>query len=309
MTSLVQNDAAQRALLQAIGSGHAAHDSDHLLRLARLGLVRRGHGGFVAMLNDALDARLIADELSSEAAATLPRLEVYSALPSTQPLAEQNDGAYLAEVQTAGLGRKGRVWQAQPGANLQCSLAIRLKLDVMKQAGALSLVVAVALAEALAEAVPSAGDVAIKWPNDLMRAGGKIAGILPDLQWHAGQARVVVGFGLNLLPPEGLDQPAAGVVSEWAEMPARNRLAAALINAVVAAVQRFASQGFEPFMAAYAKRDGLLAKGISWSNSRGEVCHGQAQGVAEDGALVVCVNGEQQRLYSGSIQLQKNHYE
>lgn len=103
----------------------------------------------------------------------------------------------VARRQTAGRGRRGRVWTSETG-NLYSSLILR---DPIAEArlGELPLVVALAVHDAIASALPPfvRGDLAIKWPNDILYAGAKMCGILIEAATHAEGRVVVVGIGIN----------------------------------------------------------------------------------------------------------------
>ena len=111
-----------------------------------------------------------------------------------------------ADRQVAGRGRRGRRWVSEPGAALTFSVALerRVRPGQAPLAG-FSLAVGVALAEALVGDVP---DLGLKWPNDLVRAGGKAGGILVETRREGGIERTVAGIGLNLLAPR-IDADAA----------------------------------------------------------------------------------------------------
>jgi BirA family transcriptional regulator, biotin operon repressor / biotin---[acetyl-CoA-carboxylase] ligase len=107
----------------------------------------------------------------------------------------------LADHQTAGRGRLGRVWTAPPGSSLMLSVVLRPELPPAR-AWAVAAVAGVALADAaLALGVPG---VALKWPNDLLLGGRKAAGLLAE----ARTGVVLLGMGVNVtqtaadLPPE-----------------------------------------------------------------------------------------------------------
>ena len=247
----------------------------------------------------------------------------------------------VAEAQSAGRGRMGRIWHAQAGASLTFSLA--LDLAAADWSG-LSLAVGLALAEAL-DPQPAGTDAApqlgLKWPNDVwlcdapnlgvnhgMNPGRKLAGILIETR-QAGARRVaVIGIGLNILPQpqdgpsagsacwqellsrQGLEPRPAGEqvseqVSERASAPAAlARVAAALLPAL----RRFQAQGFAPLVPAFAARDVLRGQ---WVRSSTAVeppqvppqiqLQGRAEGVDAQGALCVRVAGQLQRLVSGEI--------
>lgn len=169
----------------------------------------------------------------------------------------------VAEVQHQGRGRQGTAWQSARGASLTFSLALPL---APADWSGLSLAVGVALAEALDPAGPSHPPrIGLKWPNDLWlldpvpaaAPGRKLGGILIETV-ACGRERVcVVGVGLNLAP-----HPVSGVASGFAclqelgpgpsEPPETlGRVAPALLHAL----RRFEREGFEPFAAAYARRE------------------------------------------------------
>jgi BirA family biotin operon repressor/biotin-[acetyl-CoA-carboxylase] ligase len=122
---------------------------------------------------------------------------------STNDLARQwaLDGApagsaVIAEEQTAGRGRLGRSWSAPLGTALLVSAILRP--DVLPgHLPRLTMVGAVAVAEVLAELAP--GQVGLKWPNDVLLAGRKVAGVLPEAIWEGERlSAVVLGIGLNV---------------------------------------------------------------------------------------------------------------
>ncbi|MEA3122170.1 MAG: BirA family transcriptional regulator [Paraburkholderia sp.] len=127
------------------------------------------------------------------------------------PREEAAAGVHAVRVayrQTAGRGRQGRNWYAEPGRALMFSLACVLPRPLAGLTG-LSLAVGVALVEAL-RALPglTAGDAArigLKWPNDILLDEGKLAGILIETAWSTPAASAaVVGIGLNLREDEAL---------------------------------------------------------------------------------------------------------
>jgi BirA family biotin operon repressor/biotin-[acetyl-CoA-carboxylase] ligase len=99
----------------------------------------------------------------------------------------------VAEEQTAGRGRLGRRWEAPPGSALLVSILLR-------PSGPLGWVpIAAGLAVAGAVAATAGADVTLKWPNDVLAAGGKLAGVLAELEPRgAGGAAVILGVGINV---------------------------------------------------------------------------------------------------------------
>ncbi len=236
----------------------------------------------------------------------------------------------VAEDQTRGRGRMGRDWVSRPGQSLTFSLSLPL---APAQWGGLSLAVGLALAEALdprpagqglqgpVDGRPLRPRLGLKWPNDLWlldpsqaavgarpRLGRKLGGILIETVSVGQQRMCVVGVGLNIGPP-GPDAPDAheGLAHGYASLqelePAMTApLALARVAVPLAqALLRFERQGFGPLVAAFLQRD--LLRGHAVSTSAPELLEGLADGVDEQGALLVRVGqGEQaavRRVLSG----------
>lgn len=188
----------------------------------------------------------------------------------------------LADTQTAGRGRRGRVWQSPAGDNLYLSLGLTLRGGFSAIEG-LSLVIGVALAEAL-EAL-GVGDIGLKWPNDLQSQGKKLAGILIELQGELeGAAQVVAGVGLNvhMIQAPAVDQAwtSLALVGGSAQKWKRNEIAATLIVSVLDAVESFSEQGFSAFRERWQQRDVFLGQPLTTSQRE---IQGVGRGIDESG--------------------------
>ena len=216
--------------------------------------------------------------------------------------ARQGDTApclLVAERQNAGRGRQGRPWQSAPGASLTFSLGLPM---APQRWGGLSLAVGVALAEALHP------QLRIKWPNDLWTVdahgapAGKLGGILIETQGHAGLSRhVVVGVGLNIDAPPTLPDPRNPVawmrqLDDAATAPATLTLAA---TALVGALKLFELRGFAAFARRFEARDLLRDRAVV--TTRPDLAEARAQGVDEDGALLLRDAHGLHRLDSGEV--------
>ena len=190
------------------------------------------------------------------------------------------EGTWLrAGVQTGGKGRLGREWRS-PRGNLYASTIVRLQPGD-PPAPTLALVAAVALQEVSRRYAP---DVRIKWPNDLLVEGAKVAGILLERQDDA----VIIGFGVNLATcPADLGRPATSLGTPIAPDAFLDRLAGCLRDWL----QRWRSEGFASVRAAWL--DAAHPVGTALASQGGE---GLFDGLDESGGLRL-------RLADGSIRV------
>lgn len=214
--------------------------------------------------------------------------------------------ALFALEQTAGRGRRGRVWSARPGDSLTFSLAFDFPCRADALAG-LSLAVGVALADALV--AQGVDGIALKWPNDLMRHGGKLGGILIELaSASGGGTRAVIGVGLNLAPPADGDY-ASPPVALYADTPDQDdwlRLAAELLDALADALPLFADQGFAAFRERWNRCN--LHAGHDVVMLDEPLAHlvslrGRCVGADGDGALLLDCGGRIERVLTGDVSL------
>jgi BirA family biotin operon repressor/biotin-[acetyl-CoA-carboxylase] ligase len=194
-----------------------------------------------------------------------------------------------AETQTAGRGRRGRDWRSPLGGNLYFSVLKRFDHGMGALTG-LSLAAGTAVIAALNDCgVSGAG---LKWPNDVLAGGRKLAGVLIELGGEfLGPCYAVIGIGINLrLPADivaAIDQPVTDIsMLTGADPPSRNRLAGRLLARLVETLDRFAGQGFAAIAADYARADTLLGKAVRVAAADG-TRDGVAEGVDSRGALRV----------------------
>jgi len=192
----------------------------------------------------------------------------------------------VAEHQSAGRGRAGRSWLSSPEGSLTFSLA--WKFDGGPQAlTGLPLAIGVALAEALGAL---GQPVQLKWPNDLLKDGDKLAGILVETQSAPGGGTwTVIGIGLNLLMPDEMEarlgRSAAGL--PWLARMERDALMAALLDGLAACLREFAARGFAAFAARWNLRHAWQGETVVLLDN-GEVRHeGRAAGVDDSGRLLL----------------------
>ncbi|MCH8500235.1 MAG: biotin--[acetyl-CoA-carboxylase] ligase [Marinobacter sp.] len=261
-------------------------------------------------LTDQLDP-VLADELVArlpEALRARCQLDVLDTVASTNTLIAQRGPAAgnevlvcLANEQTAGRGRRGRVWQSPGGENIYLSLGLGITGGFQALDG-LSLVVGCAIAGALAQLqVP---DVALKWPNDVLVEGRKLAGVLIELNGELeGRVNVVIGVGLNvhMRVAPGVDQPWTSLATllpgaSWRRVD----VAAALIAHIVAAMDTFTRQGFGVFRDGWQQRDALYGRELV-TVPGGET--GRGAGIDESGSYLLQADEGLRVIRAGELSL------
>lgn len=230
-------------------------------------------------------------------------VDVYESIPGTNAQLMQGQQPWpelqfaFAEHQSAGRGRRGRVWVSPWGNNIYFSCAIRYHDGVPAH---LSLQVGVALAQLLSRS--GVAGVGLKWPNDLWVAEHKCGGILVEVQGDPmGECRAIIGVGLNLktsaVAAAQIDQPYADLRNLGLD-PAIDRT---LLSARAARAVAQAAQASNPSLATqFAKWDCLRGKLVRASGSHGAV-QGTACGLSDDGGLIIETEQGPQIVHSGEV--------
>jgi len=209
----------------------------------------------------------------------------------------------IAERQTAGRGRAGRSWLSAPGATLTFSLAWRFKGPLHKMAG-LPLAVGMALAETIAAlGVP----VQLKWPNDLLREGKKLAGILVETGADAGDGFTwtVIGVGLNLVLPDEMEAQIGREVASapWLAQMDRNALMAQLLSRLAAVLAEFDDTGFAPFVERWNALHAWKDREVTILDNGAVLQQGRAAGVDTIGRLMLDSSAGRVEVLSGDVSL------
>ncbi|MEO7726161.1 MAG: biotin--[acetyl-CoA-carboxylase] ligase [Burkholderiales bacterium] len=259
-------------------------------------------------------ALLTADTITAALGNAAPTfvIEVIDKVESTNALLLQRAAAgaprgtvIAAEWQTAGRGRRGRTWHALPGAALTFSLLWRFEQGAGLLAG-LSLAVGIAVTRALAQCgVRGAG---LKWPNDVLWRGRKLAGILIEMHGDMlGPSAAVIGIGMNCRMPaallERIDQPAVDVATAAGAAPERSQLLAGVLRELDRVLTEFAQEGFAPFREEWQLHHVYQNKPVKIMLPDGGIVNGTADGVAENGALLLATQSGQLRFHSGDVSL------
>lgn len=223
---------------------------------------------------------------------------------------DQLDGAtvLIAERQSAGRGRAGRSWLSAPGASLTFSLAWKFQAPLHQLLG-LPLAVGVALAESMiALGVP----VTLKWPNDVLKDGAKLAGILIETRTasnpHPGAAAAtwaVIGIGINLLMPDALEAQIERPVAcaPWLAQMERNRLMATLLTHLAATLTQFDAEGFGAFHLRWNQLHAHRGMDVSIIDHGQIVQEGICCGVDHLGRLLLDSAGALKEIVSGDVSL------
>ena len=220
----------------------------------------------------------------------LPEIDSSNSELMRRARAGQHEATLLvAERQTAGRGRMGRVWQSQPGDSLTFSIGLPM---APRDWSGLSLAVGLSLAESLHPSVQ------LKWPNDLWFEDRKLGGILVEAASMGGRSQVVVGVGLNIRPRlgDGLNTAPAALSELLPAMSAPTGLAQVTLP-LIQTLLRFEQEGFSPLRARFESRDVL--KGRRVHTSDGLV--GMALGVSPSGALRLQTDAGLQEIHSAEI--------
>lgn len=285
-----------------------------LRTLSKLGLTIhavRGRGYQLAFPIELLKSETIYNHLPSHARDPLSHIDVLSQVDSTNSILKQraiqgaaSGTACLAEQQTAGRGRQGRHWVSPFGCNLYLSLLWRFSNGPTSLAG-LSLAIGVALARAIRATVSQ--QVSLKWPNDLVWKGQKLAGILVEIAGEsAGPSHAVIGVGINVRMPNSLnasiDQPWTDLYRLSRETPSRNALAASVLEHLVTVLREFEQQGLTAFLDEWRELDSMAGRSVQLQTPTGVIA-GQAQGIDKDGSLLIQVGNEVRRFASGEVSL------
>ena len=284
-------------------------DTALLRELAAAGVATERDRAYLADSVELLAADRIRPHLAAATADWLRVLEVVAHIPSTNTelvrrgLTGSIDGtALLAEAQTAGRGRRGRAWRSPFARNLALSIGIRVERSLV-EVGAVSLVVGVAVAEALAAA--GLRGAALKWPNDVLLEGRKLSGILMELPRAVEPPELVVGIGINVggagIVASEVDQSVADVTERVPDV-SRNRLAAQVIDSVFDLCRRFEREGFEPIRSAYDALHGFHGETVRVMAGSESVA-GVVLGVAADGALRLRTPDGERRFSGGEVSL------
>ncbi len=210
----------------------------------------------------------------------------------------------IAEKQVKGRGRKGRTWLSPEGEGIYASLILR---PAMAPSGApkITLMTAVAIAEALLSLVQI--KITIKWPNDIMIRGKKLAGILTEISTDMDAVNyIIVGLGLNVNTPsqdftEELKDRATSIYIETGEPISRARLVRAYLEYFEKYYEMFKANNFTPIMNRWKQLSNIIGQKII-VDVIGKKHVGKVTDIDDEGVLILRDDeGGSQRIFSGDI--------
>jgi len=227
--------------------------------------------------------------------------------------------ARIAHKQTAGKGRAGRIWLANPEDSICFSLAYPFKRTPAELTG-LSLLVGLAVISGIAQACElSEGDLhlaglRLKWPNDLLLNNAKLGGILIE----GGQAKpgeptwMIIGVGLNLKNAQSIEaslqiSQKVGSIDQMLgiskKLPDTEYLWLKLLSSLENYFESFDQKGFEFYQGQWSKWDAYQDQAVSISGAAKESTYGIAKGVDKTGALLLQQDNKMIAIYAGDVSL------
>jgi len=209
----------------------------------------------------------------------------------------------FAERQTAGKGRLGRTWQANPYENLTFSLILRPTLPP-EALNLLPLYAAVAVAEAIEH--ETGLSVECKWPNDLLIGGKKSAGILLEGSLKEdGLEFVVLGIGVNVNQttfPEDISPRATSLKAQAGREIDRIRLLREILRTLEMHYSAIMKKGFHNVLPLWLARSTMINREISVTQD-GTVITGIVKRLSPEGALVLEAGGAEKTLFAGDVSI------
>jgi len=256
-----------------------------------------------------LDQKKITSQINSEII-----IDVFESISSTidylQPfVSERKPRICITEMQTNGVGRFQRQWHSPFGKNIYLSLLFPFDNDISELIG-LSLVIALAINNAITNCYQLKHATKIKWPNDIFYDDKKLAGSL--IQIHAetnGFCNAIISAGINVNMTDDDDnmikQNWTSVRNENQQYNDRNDLCIELINNLLQYIEQFKQHGLAIFTEQWLANDYLLNKQIK-VRSGNDVVEGIAQGINSQGHLLLQLgDGSQPSFSSGDTTIVK----
>jgi len=284
----------------------------HIHTLKRAGIHIRAHKGRGYVLESDVLNECFLDQHLNTRLLGCPCI-ILDEVDSTNSEAMRRAGAgaeegltVLANAQTAGRGRLQRQWYTWPEHTLAMSVLLKPPL-APENVPQISLLTAVALHDAL---LPLAPDIKIKWPNDILYHGRKIAGILTEMRAEPGRVQaVVVGMGINTGMPEGgwpedIENIATDLTTASGHAVSRMDIAVRILESMERHYLNYLRDGFAPVRQQWWKAHAACGKAVRVHDGLHYI-EGMAEALDEDGALLLRTHAGIQRIVAGDLELRE----
>jgi BirA family biotin operon repressor/biotin-[acetyl-CoA-carboxylase] ligase len=215
----------------------------------------------------------------------------------------------IADAQSSGKGRRGRAWSSPSGVNLYCTVVLRPSI-MPHEAPQLTFLSAVAVARAIEQTTALKPE--IKWPNDVLINGRKVAGLLNEMSAETdGINFVILGIGVNLNMtsdqfPVDVDvrTPATSLLLEQGRPVNRVQFAAAMLGELDRLYTDFLRHGFGPVREEWQQRCNANGREVVVSGAGVDTVRGMFYGIDGDGALLLRFpDGMVERILSGDVRV------
>ena len=309
-----------QVLASAMGVSRAAIWK-HLERLRERGLEiesRRGKGYRLSTPLTPLRLEDIQQALAELRPGVFPHIHLFDSIVSTngfllersRTLAAAHEVS-IAEYQVGGKGRSGRTWQSPYGQNIYLSFSWKFQCPPSRLMG-LSLLAGMGVYRAVQQIAGSTKELSglgVKWPNDLLHDGRKLAGVLIEMHGEQdGPCWVVTGIGLNVNMSRSLlariDQPATSLRDITGTLWDRNRLCAVLLATLAGLYREFEHREWRDYAADWALLDVLRGESVVVRHGK-QKTFGVARGVSDTGELLVEQGGNVRRVSSGEVSVRQ----
>tara|TARA_R110002049_G_scaffold45948_1_gene133661 strand:- start:40043 stop:41023 length:981 start_codon:yes stop_codon:yes gene_type:complete len=272
----------------------------------------RGLGYRLMRPLDVINPAQIEARLSSQVADQLFSLRCLQEIDSTNRYAAELElpptgrfSLVLAEMQTAGKGRRGRHWVSPYAANVYLSVVWPLQRP-LHEAGMLSPLLAISMLTALNEM--GVTGLKLKWPNDIYGHNKKLAGLLIECSGEInGACKMVIGMGVNVFMSQcenvTIDQQWTDVCSNTQDWKySRNEVAAALVNNAVATLTQFENSAVDGLVDTWSRWDLMKDKPVELHSFQ-SVQSGIARGIDNDGSLLLETSHGVEKITAGDVSL------
>jgi len=271
-----------------------------------------GRGYQLALPIDLLSKELILSSMKADSRKLVAGLEIFDEIDSTNTYLMQKamtgiTSGYIcmAESQHAGRGRHGQKWVSPYARNIYLSVLWNFPMGPDSLAG-LGLAVGVGIMRSLHEF--GVHDAGLKWPNDIIWNGAKLAGILLEMTGtSSSNCCVVIGIGLNVNMSAGfseqIDRPWTDLNTILEKKFSRNVISASLVQHVLKALIDFEKHGLPPFLDEWRNHDIVTGKKVTIQLPNSEL-NGIGHGIDDNGAILIEDGDHLHRFYSGEVKLQ-----